>query len=184
MTDWTPETDMNIAHKERVSLEFGLGVAYNPRAMFEGAADAPRMNPLALGDLTAGDTLSCGAQTEVELIDSAPAVTVFTFNCMQGGTVRVKGQARGDNSLVDTTWYVYRVRAGTQTLIGSQTISATSYTSFTAVDVSIQYGDLIRVDAYSEDLPGTGNGDVRNVSIHTDGTQPIWTTSNFGYIYV
>lgn len=177
MTDYTTIPDGDIDQDSPVTQPLLSALRDNPLAIAEGATGAPRINPLSLGDLAAGDTLSCGAQS-VYSLDTA---FVFEFAAMQGGSVRVKGQAKGDSNAVDLSWTVIRIRAGSVTTYGNQTFdNATSYTSFTDVDIPIQYGDLIRATVTA----AGGGGDVRNVSIHTDGTQPIWTTSNFGYIHI
>jgi hypothetical protein len=184
MADYVDPTLLDFDPKEPITSEKLVALRDNPTAIIEGADDAPRLKPLALGPISVGDTLSCGAQVEITLA-SGTSETALEFNCMQEGSVRVKGQYKGGTSAVDVSWSVYRVRAGVSTLMGAQTSSSTSYSNFTDVDVTVQYGDLITVTVSAVDTIGGGNGgNVRNVSIHTDGTQPIWTTSNFGYIYV
>lgn len=172
MTAYVPITDAQTDPGAPGTSELWKQWRDNPIAMFEGSAGAPNLGFMALGQLTAGDSVRVRPPDASVTAQGGRALTV---GFVQKGTVRVKYRATPifGVMLVET----YRIRAGTGVLVQSNSISAATDLS---VDVAIIPGDSIVV------VRATATNEVAinfsNMSISISPAEVFWPVDHFGLI--
>lgn len=99
MADWTPLPDATFDEGKPIRGVDGLALRDNPTAIAQGAAGAPRMQPLAFSSPLVAGTVTRFLDTEEYVNSLTNFRAVFHYSFSQAGTIQVRFQhARQSNT--------------------------------------------------------------------------------------
>lgn len=167
MADYTniPDTSLDIEAPVRSIDQKAL--RDNPLAIIEGAVDAPRLSIHALPRLTVGDTTRISQPDELTTTDTS-FVTVYTFNSVQTGGVRVTFE-HSRNSGSDINSVVQVLHNGV--IVGSTDSAGGSWTEVTRDVTGLSPGSKVEIQQRRSGSSGTAG--IRNIVFSTGG-EDIW----------
>ena len=130
MADWTELDTNTLLPGEPLTSAKALAFFENPKAIAEGAADAPRNQLKSLPRLAAGPSVR---STRTVTVSGDTTETILNHGIIQIGTIRAS-MTRSGGSLMT----IFRIRNGT-----SVTLAATDTATSVTADVSVIPGDAL-----------------------------------------
>jgi len=154
---WTTLLNSLFLVGKPITSAQGLALRDNPVAIAEGLAGAPRIYQGAFERVVAGNSIKATV-TAANSNEDGPAVALYSFGVVQGGTLRLGLSRSGTGAPANMA--VQRTRAGATTSLFSTTANPAS------VDISVIPGDVINISASY----GSGTGSFTASLTATIGT--------------